>query len=565
MTLSINSNGSRNDEKLKREPFSIKHDSNTEKKAGFHMESISEKVNKDGVEMLSCSQCNQNFKSPSPSTVLKNHWQAKHKNIALACDIESIGSNVLPPNKSILSKKIEEAFSEVLAIPALPINIFLNPKMRKFIELLNQNFPLPKCHKTMKTILFRKSEEVIEKLKHQFSNLTIRPSITVDIWTDESLKNSYLGVTMHLIKVNSLQRVFLGLRHLKFSHTAEYIRAETEELLQVYGLDLSKVFKVVTDNGSNMKNAFMDETQLVTNADEFNDDDWMKMRTKTLTLFDAFPRRLSCFAHTLQLVLMKIFKKNLVQAPAFVKMAGFIRRFKYSSDAKTELFRSANKMLISPSSTRWGSSIEVIQVFLELKEYLTDIATKKHWPFPTSEEIQQLKNLSKLLKPFADMLRRVQAENTVTISSCVKYIRALFLWLEDCQASNEEPVLTDVFEDLKSQLKEYFKSLLNEILVSYDQIYMIACAVDPRMFGCLSDDEIAKVADWIRQMLPADEAKVQAVQYASKSNQNSTLDNLMSRVGRINETRNIRDPRQGKSKNWVTHALRNAQEVVGKQ
>uniref|UniRef100_A0A915E973 Transposase n=1 Tax=Ditylenchus dipsaci TaxID=166011 RepID=A0A915E973_9BILA len=106
-----------------------------------------------------------------------------------------------------------------------------------------------------------------------------------------------------------------GIAPPEFSHTAEYIRAETEELLQVYGLDLSKVFKVVTDNGSNMKNAFMDETQLVPNADEFNDDDWDEDEDEDFDPFvdesilrDAFPRRLSCFAHTLQLVLMKIFK-----------------------------------------------------------------------------------------------------------------------------------------------------------------------------------------------------------------------------------------------------------------
>ena len=104
-----------------------------------------------------------------------------------------------------------------------------------------------------------------------------RGSITLDIWTDKGLKHSYMGIlsknifcdrlensyllgfTLHFCDVDAnLQRIFLGLKEIKGSHTGNLIRRETEKTLSEFGLSMEKLFKVVTDGASNMSKAFKD-------------------------------------------------------------------------------------------------------------------------------------------------------------------------------------------------------------------------------------------------------------------------------------------------------------------
>uniref|UniRef100_A0A915DUJ8 Uncharacterized protein n=1 Tax=Ditylenchus dipsaci TaxID=166011 RepID=A0A915DUJ8_9BILA len=56
----------------------------------------------------------------------------------------------------------------------------------------------------------------------------------------------------------TLQRIFLGLNEIRSSHTGCAIRADTEFMLQEFGLEVQSMFKVVTDGGSNMSKVFKD-------------------------------------------------------------------------------------------------------------------------------------------------------------------------------------------------------------------------------------------------------------------------------------------------------------------
>uniref|UniRef100_A0A915DNP7 Transposase n=1 Tax=Ditylenchus dipsaci TaxID=166011 RepID=A0A915DNP7_9BILA len=90
-------------------------------------------------------------------------------------------------------------------------------------------------------------------MKLRFSALIGRPSITADIWTDASMRNAHLGVTLNYVNYSKLQKIIFGTSQPSgFSHTGDLVLAKVEQLLHDYKLDLLKVFKVVTDNCSNM-------------------------------------------------------------------------------------------------------------------------------------------------------------------------------------------------------------------------------------------------------------------------------------------------------------------------
>lgn len=62
----------------------------------------------------------------------------------------------------------------------------------------------------MKSLLIKKSLKSKESIKSKISKLEYAPSITLDLWTDEAMLNSYLGVTIHYVKDKKLYSSLLG-------------------------------------------------------------------------------------------------------------------------------------------------------------------------------------------------------------------------------------------------------------------------------------------------------------------------------------------------------------------
>lgn len=121
------------------------------------------------------------------------------------------------------------------------------------------------------------------------------------------------------------------------------------------------------------------------------------------------------------------------------KVSNFISRFNHSAEAKIQLrkiqqdSKIAPKLLIKPSKTRWGSWIAVLKRFLELEEYSRILAKKKNWTFPTEDEISFLNDCLRLLEPFGDVLKVMQAELEPKISEAyinIKLLRNILIEFE---------------------------------------------------------------------------------------------------------------------------------------
>ena len=130
--------------------------------------------------------------------------------------------------------------------------------------------------------------------------------------------HAYLGVTCHFVtKEWKILSLLLSCSKLLGRHTAESILSEFEEVISRTDISL-KVYRVVTDNASNVKKAFSgslpgfgDERDSDTDDDDQDDNDDDEQTTDSDKDDDdnpdvrldeiEIPQRLSCFAHTLQL------------------------------------------------------------------------------------------------------------------------------------------------------------------------------------------------------------------------------------------------------------------------
>uniref|UniRef100_A0A915E6M4 HAT C-terminal dimerisation domain-containing protein n=1 Tax=Ditylenchus dipsaci TaxID=166011 RepID=A0A915E6M4_9BILA len=290
-----------------------------------------------GDAKMRCNECQQLV--AKYTTSMKSHWVKKHKdkNQPTKKIRAEVNSELSEPKDKC--KRIQSALAAALSIPALPINSFLHPLMRKLFHSLNSNYELPRSFATLKNILLDQYVKTQSKMKADLSTMRQRFSITCDVWTDRGLKNAYLGVTLHYSDQQAfLQRVFLGLKQLEGSHTSFVIRRETEKLLTEYGLNLSSAFKVVTDAGSNMVKGFSDVRAVDVEGEcsEQDENDEQEeyagadqdYETMDLLLVSAFPLRMNCFAHALQLVIMECFKDCLSKVPGYATMIQMIGKFR---------------------------------------------------------------------------------------------------------------------------------------------------------------------------------------------------------------------------------------------
>jgi len=132
----------------------------------------------------------------------------------------------------------------------------VSEEFHQVLKVANPNSPLPSSPNTVKSWIIEKSTEVSNQLKIEFQMLKGSLSATIDVWTDASMLRAYVGVTLHFIKDSNLVCRSIGVAELPGKHSAEQIKQCLQLKLNEFGLTMNDLYKVVTDNGSNMIKAF---------------------------------------------------------------------------------------------------------------------------------------------------------------------------------------------------------------------------------------------------------------------------------------------------------------------
>uniref|UniRef100_A0A915DU11 HAT C-terminal dimerisation domain-containing protein n=1 Tax=Ditylenchus dipsaci TaxID=166011 RepID=A0A915DU11_9BILA len=264
----------------------------------------------------------------------------------------------------------------------------------------------------------------------------------------------------------------------------------------------------------------------------------------------AFPLRVKCVAHSLQLAIVDEFRMCVLPSSAYSKMMDVVRAFRKSPLAIQELDEATGKALLSVSNTRWSYQILGIQRYLELEEDVRAIAKSRNMNPPTSIEVEFLRQVHSLMKMFVDVLRRVQTEKSVSISLCYGYLKTIYDSLVRFKQNSSSPAIADKLEEI---MDKRFECFMNPDSLDFDPLFLMAAVFDPNTAWQLSEEDFNVAVNSIQNLIRFEQPEVME-EPASVVCLDATLDRLMEEYARKQASqRKQKEPNRGKS--WVVQIL----------
>ncbi|CAK6977530.1 zinc finger BED domain-containing protein 1 [Scomber scombrus] len=102
------------------------------------------------------------------------------------------------------------------------------------------------------SMMEKKYETSVEKLKNKLKNATSKISLTTDAWTS-LVTEAFLGVTCHFIDDNwDLVSFNLTTLPMEERHTAENLASYVEKVAEKFNISLHNILAIVHDNASNI-------------------------------------------------------------------------------------------------------------------------------------------------------------------------------------------------------------------------------------------------------------------------------------------------------------------------
>ena len=151
-------------------------------------------------------------------------------------------------------KIITNAIMEMIIRDIIPTHIVEKPGFRNLILLLEPKYTMVSRQCLQYTLVPEKVQIVQQSIKDQLEDVKSF-SVTLDIWSSRRM-HGYLGITCHFVSSNwQIKSFLLCCKQIKGRHTGDSISLEYESVTEEYGIT-TKVFKVITDNASNMIKAF---------------------------------------------------------------------------------------------------------------------------------------------------------------------------------------------------------------------------------------------------------------------------------------------------------------------
>ncbi|XP_011880238.1 PREDICTED: zinc finger BED domain-containing protein 1-like [Vollenhovia emeryi] len=345
----------------------------------------------------------------------------------------------------------------MIAKDNLPLATVEKEGFKTFMKVVAPLYKIP-SRKTMTSLIEEKYEFLSSMIKTQISDIT-NLCLTTDIWTDTLNTKSFLGLTAHYISKETYKSVTIGVSELNDRHTSENIKMWLLNILCEWNINIENVVVVVSDNAANIK--------------------------KAITEAFGTEKHLPRFAHTLNLIPAIIIKDDATVSEFCKKIKNIVTYFKHSVVAADELRTQSNLKLIQSVETRWNSTYDMLDRFIELADKVSTILLK-HPTAPimlTASELQAGKEFIQLLKPFDEATKIVSGEQYLTGSKVIPIVNTLKNKLDMLTPS------TEIGIHFKNVIEHQFARRLNNI--EKVQPLAISTILDPRFKNINFSDRIA--------------------------------------------------------------------------
>ena len=133
------------------------------------------------------------------------------------------------------------------------LSLVENQEFRDLLLTLDKRYQVPSRKKISKEI-----DAVCVRMKTNIQSLPDKArkiSLCVDIWSKPGMTASFLDVTSHFFVENKSHTICLAARRFPSPHTGQRIAEFLYNIVTEWNIDLIKIFRILTDNGSNVVRA----------------------------------------------------------------------------------------------------------------------------------------------------------------------------------------------------------------------------------------------------------------------------------------------------------------------
>lgn len=416
--------------------------------------------------------CERLMMSPSVRNTKLDRNRCITKRLALFIVCSHVGSNVV---KDTSFRSLLHSLDETYCIPDENV---IAEQIQKLANEMKSN--ISKCLSAAKKIHF-----------------------SINTWTKKGMMSYYLIVIAHFFSWfdHRCHQVVLAAKSFRNSCTTKYLQEIVESVLEDWDIDQEKIGVLLTDNSSSIMKSFhfddiyrrkrtaidsiehsrgkLDDSKLAITMSSQDD----SSSTDDSSLSDVsncdFRRiHLSCFADTLQLIILKFTTDKSVQQ-LLDTLYDLVKKVNQSCKAADELFSQIDKKVIENNPTRWISTYYLIKHLLDIKNPFNLLVEKLGWIPLSSQYWKVIEYIKGLLQPFAHHIATLinRKDNNTTISCIIPIIMELDLHLESMKQISE---IASVSSILQLELKQKFAKLTDCNNCNYDPIFAVSTLLDPR-------------------------------------------------------------------------------------
>ncbi|XP_039510154.1 E3 SUMO-protein ligase ZBED1-like [Pimephales promelas] len=377
------------------------------------------------------------------------------------------------------ARKLNRAVAEFICMDKVPIYTVQKCGFQQLLHHFNPKYQLPSRNFFMYTEIPRIYNDTRDLIMQHLGEKPFY-SCTTDLWTSRTA-DTFMSVTLQYItKSWELQSWCLGCCGLNTDHTAESLKEAFEEKLEDWKLDIARMSGITTDNATNNKKAFEDYT-------------WIP-----------------CFGHNLHLAVNKAIEINRVSA-ALSRLRKTISAFTRSPKLSRQLAKkqkdlsSPDHKLIHDEPTRWNSSYDMVERFLEQQQVVCAVLAedrKKWYLMPKDSDITVLETVKAVLEPLSPFTDALSGEKHTTLSSVLPLLWKIFECLSHKQSDSA------LAQEMKEKIHEYLKHRYDDLQLQF--LLNTATYLDPRFknsFVSLKGDDVKQsLLDEVRKMGNAESA-----------------------------------------------------------